>query len=95
VHAAPDGARYEQQPSRLEVKKLLLTGIAALFLATGTAHACSSWQICAYRAQHPELYSKWGIRRDPAFVRCSRTNTWQRCADEATRREEASRRAHR
>src|SRR5262249_55383203 len=33
------GARYEQQPTRLEMKKLLLTGVAALFLATGTAHA--------------------------------------------------------
>jgi len=47
------------------MKKLLLTGIAALFLATGTAHAqlnsfprgdwrgsCgSSWQICAEKAR--------------------------------------------
>jgi len=33
VHAAQDGARYERQPSRLEMKKLLLTGVAALFLA--------------------------------------------------------------
>jgi len=49
-----------------EVKKLLLTDIAALFLATGMAHAApcyaSSWQICAYKLRHPELYSKWGIR---------------------------------
>ena len=33
VHAAQDGARYERQPSRLEMKKLLLAGVAALFLA--------------------------------------------------------------
>src|SRR5262249_10265488 len=33
------GARCERQPSRLEMKKLLLTGIAALFQATGAAHA--------------------------------------------------------
>jgi hypothetical protein len=37
VHAAQDGARYERQPSRLEMKKLLLAGIAALVLATGAA----------------------------------------------------------
>ena len=36
VHAAQDGARYERQPSRLEMKKLFLTGIAMMFLATGT-----------------------------------------------------------
>jgi len=33
------GARCERQPSRVEVKKLFLSGVAALFLATGTAHA--------------------------------------------------------
>jgi hypothetical protein len=39
VHAAQDGARYERQPSRLEMKKLLLTGIAVLLMATSAAHA--------------------------------------------------------
>src|SRR5262249_39463353 len=38
VHAAQDGARYERQPSRLEMKKLLLTGIAVL-LAISAAYA--------------------------------------------------------
>src|SRR5262249_37266842 len=33
------GARYERQPSRLEMKKLLLSSVATLFLATGVAHA--------------------------------------------------------
>ena len=33
------GARCERQPSRLEMKKLFLIGIAALLLATGAAHA--------------------------------------------------------
>src|SRR5262245_7346410 len=34
VHTAPDGgARYEQQPTRLKMKKLFLTGVAALAIA--------------------------------------------------------------
>src|SRR5262245_63650706 len=33
------GARYERQPSRLEMKKPLLVGVTALFLVAGTAHA--------------------------------------------------------
>src|SRR5262249_49514857 len=41
MHPRRMGARYERQPSRLEMKKLLLTGIAALLLATGTAHAAT------------------------------------------------------
>jgi hypothetical protein len=38
VHAAQDGARYERQPSRLEMKKLLVTGMAVL-LAISAAYA--------------------------------------------------------
>jgi hypothetical protein len=57
------------------MKKTLLTSITMLFLATGMAHAApfgcyaSSWQICAYKLRHPELYSKWGIRRYRALSR--------------------------
>ena len=39
VHAAQDGARYERQSSSLVMKKLLLAGVAALFLLSGTAQA--------------------------------------------------------
>jgi len=35
------GTRRERQPSRLEMKKLFLAGVAALFLATGAATAQS------------------------------------------------------
>ena len=50
--------------------RTFLIGIAALFLATSAqAQYCSSWQICAYRARHPELYSKWGILRERALPR--------------------------
>jgi len=39
VHAAQDGARCARQPSRLEMKKLFLTGVAALAIASSTANA--------------------------------------------------------
>ena len=53
-----------------EVKKLLLVGSALLLMVTSaSAQYCSSWQICAYRAHHPELYSKWGIRNYRALPR--------------------------
>jgi len=49
VHAVPGfgRAQYEQQPTRPKMKKLFLTSIAALFLATGTAHADQCYAVNA------------------------------------------------
>jgi len=53
VHAAPDGARYQRTKQfLLEMKKLLLTGVAVLLLATGTAHADSEKWEASFRQCH-------------------------------------------
>src|SRR6266446_9393091 len=50
VHAAQDGARCERQPSRREMKKLFLAGIAALsVLSASAAHAILPCIITAAR----------------------------------------------
>jgi len=61
------GARCERQPSRLEMKKLLLTGVAALFLAAGAAHSAEKFD--------------WGKYCGPNNERCdpsdSEDNNWK------------------
>jgi len=54
------GARCERQPSRLEMKKLFLTGVAALFLAFNPvsqycAQAARGWVALAEQVERIDI----------------------------------------
>src|SRR5262249_20043934 len=63
------GARCERQPSRLEMKKLLLTGVAALFLATGGPAHAQGVAISGPPCAVPEQYET-DVNKIAAYNRC-------------------------
>ena len=81
VHAAPDGARYQRTKQfLLEMKKLLLTGVAVLLLATGTAHADSEKWEASFRQCH---IRKWFSKDELANIGWARETEGQTIVIEA------------
>ncbi len=62
---------------RLPVKRLLLTGVAALFLATGTAHAETTVEGCAYEYGQNVVYEQCMARQRLEQARAEGVRPWQ------------------